>query len=74
MLNKWIDYAIRLILIALAIYWFTLLYSDSSLLVILAIILLVGTTLYLITKEQSDLSANLRNLRHKFRNDLHFKK
>ncbi|WP_125772595.1 hypothetical protein [Companilactobacillus furfuricola] len=74
MLNKWIDYFIRIVLITLAIIWFFLLYSDSSLLVLLAIILLIGTTLYLITKEQSDLSSNISNLRKKFRHELHMKK
>ncbi|AKP67275.1 hypothetical protein [Companilactobacillus ginsenosidimutans] len=74
MLNKWIDYLIRLILITLAIIWFFLLYSDSSLLVLLAIILLIGTTIYLIMKEQSDLTSNMHNIRKKFLNELHIKK
>jgi len=63
MLNKWVDYFIRILLISLAIVFFCLLYSDSSFLVPLAIILLVGTTLYLITKEQSNFTSNVHDLR-----------
>lgn len=74
MLNKWVDYFIRLSLIILAIIWFRLLYSDSSYLVVLAIILLVGTTLYLITKEETGVSTNVHNLRRKFSHEFHLKK
>ncbi len=74
MLNKWIDYLIRIVLITLAIIWFFLLYSDSSLLVLLAIVLLIGTTLYLIIKEQSDLHSNIHNIRKKFMHQTHPKK
>ncbi|WP_125710686.1 hypothetical protein [Companilactobacillus zhongbaensis] len=74
MLNKWVDLLIRIALITLAVIWFILLYSNSSLLGILAVILLVGTTLYLITKEQSDLSSNISDLKKKFLHELHLKK
>ncbi|MFD1472144.1 hypothetical protein [Companilactobacillus mishanensis] len=73
MKNKWIDYFIRLVIISLSIVWFFMLYSDSSMLVLLAIVLLIGTTLYLIVKEQSDFTTNVHNLKRKF-NHLHFKK
>lgn len=74
MLNKWIDYLIRLVLVTLAIIWFFMLYSDNSLLVLLGIILLIDTTLYLLTKERSDLSSNIKHVNKKFLKELHLKK